>query len=222
MKQLVMWIPVAALALGLAFAAGSCSIEHRSGTLVCEVQADCPSDRRCRDGYCEFTGPIDAGIDGRPDRPDAPIRPDAFACPPQCTTCDLGDMTCNIDCEMTDCTDTANPITCPPGWNCTIACSTPGACRNLDCKQAASCDVTCKGSGSCRDATCGNDAPCDFTCSGEQSCRNVNCDASCGCDVRCDNLTSCPLQNDCPGAGTECETFGNGCTRLRTGCDTCP
>ena len=216
MKQLV-WILLAALAFALA----SCSIEHRSGALVCEKQADCPPDRLCRDGCCVFTGPIDASIDSRPVPLDAPVRPDAFACPPQCTTCDLGDMTCNIDCELTDCSDASTPVTCPPGWDCTIACSTQGACRNLDCTQGLGCEVTCKGAGSCRDASCGP-APCDFTCAGEQSCRNVNCDTSCGCDVRCENLTSCPLQNDCPGEGNECETFGNGCTRLRNGCDTCP
>ena len=217
MKQLV-YAWVAALVLGLVVAAGSCSIEHRSGTLVCEKDQDCPQDRDCEDGYCVFNGPIDASVsDGKPD---ADNRPDAFACPEQCTTCDRGTMTCNIDCGLTNCTNSTTPVRCPEDWNCKIECTTPGSCRNLDCTVGASCDVNCKGNQACRDVTCGP-GRCDFTCSGDQSCRTINCDSSCGCDVRCDNATSCPLPNDCPTDGDLCTTFDGGCTSLRIGCNTC-
>jgi len=213
-KQLLaVWIAAIVVAL---VAVGSCSIEHRTGALVCETQADCPSDRLCREGYCIFTGPIDAGVDSSKDGP-----PDALACPRECTSCDLEMMTCLIDCDKTTCTNANVPVKCPAGWDCTINCSTQNSCRNLDCTQGHSCTVTCKGVSSCRDAICGNDRPCDFTCTGEQSCRNVNCDASCGCDVRCEAALSCPVANDCPGDADGCSTFDNGCTTERLGCDLC-
>jgi hypothetical protein len=210
-KLVYAWITV--LVLGCSV---GCSIEHRSGALVCEKQADCPDGRLCQDGYCIFTGPIDAAIDG----PGPDARPDAFACPEECTTCDRGTMTCNIDCAVTNCTSSNAPIRCPADWNCKIECSTANSCRDLDCTLGKSCITTCKGAGSCRDVTCGP-GRCDFTCSGEQSCRSIDCDASCGCDVRCDNATSCPLPSNCPHDLDVCGTFEGGCTTQRNGCDTC-
>ena len=207
------WLAAIALAV---VAAGSCSVEHRSGALVCDRTEDCPDGRLCQDGYCIFTGPIDAAVDSTT----RDGRPDAFACPEACTSCERQSMTCNIDCGLTNCTNSSTPIKCPAGWNCVVACSTNGSCRGLDCTEGESCTATCKGNGSCRDVKCGP-GRCDFTCSGEQSCRSVDCDASCGCDVRCENLTSCPLPNNCPFDADVCNTFDNGCTTSRIGCDTC-
>lgn len=205
------------LVIAFALVAAACSVEHRSGELVCTKQADCPSGRLCQDGFCIYNGPIDAAIN---DGKTGDGRPDAFACPADCTSCNPANMTCNIDCTQRNCTTTNPPVTCPPGWKCTIACSTPGSCRDLDCSRGDSCTVTCTGTGSCRDAVCGNNRPCDFTCSGDESCRGVNCSASCGCDVRCEAQSSCPFQSSCPGLPGMCDTFDNGCTSDGA-CNTC-
>ena len=218
MKLIVAWLAAFTLA---AVTSASCSVPHKSTAYECATQADCADlpGRVCNGGYCVVTGTTgDAALPDAP-KPPGDGAPDAppNACPAQCTSCDLGQKTCKIDCAVTSCT-TAE-IVCPTGWNCSIGCSTPNSCRNgIDCTSAASCAIACTGSGSCRDLACGT-GKCTVSCTGQNACRQVSCGDACACDVTCSNGASCE-QVMCTSFG--CGTLGGGCTSLRPGCNTCP
>jgi len=196
--------------LALAITAGSCSINHRSGDFTqCEQPSDCPTGQVCRDNLCAEM--IDAGANK-----DGP-RPDALACPAQCTSCVLEKMECKVDCAVSPATCNG-AITCPPGWNCDIICSVQGSCRaGVNCLAAESCNIECKGRDSCRAVDCG-EGPCDLLCTGLQSCRDIDCGDSCRCDVECANGALC--------TGVICTDVtcksGLGCSSVFPGCNTCP
>jgi hypothetical protein len=230
MKQLAFaWLALVALAFAIA---GSCAIDHRSGSFECAKTSDCDPPRVCSDGLCIVpAGAIDAPTDGVKDGAvDA-----AAACPPQCTSCNREQMTCIIDCALNG--GCNSPVTCPAGWNCNIKCSTPDACRSgINCQSAESCDVTCSGNRACRNLTCGG-GPCNVTCNGTNSCANIGCGTdrctvnctgsqschtiicgqSCACDVKCGNLASC---DGVSCAAPQCD-IGRDCSSLPLGCDTC-
>ncbi len=241
MKLLVWWVATACA--GVVFAA-SCSIQHRSEGYACTSQAQCMDGRRCIEGYCVLSGsPSDARTDARPfdARPDA--RPDALVCPGMCTSCDVGQKTCQIDCTQVDCTGAQ--VVCPAGYNCDIRCTTPNSCNDgIDCTDAESCALTCTGNGSCHSVNCSGGiecnakctgqnscrgiqcagSDCDFTCDGVGSCRSIDCDTSCACDIRCG------VQADCSSLFCPESTAGNflcrpqvgrGCSSLPFGCDNC-
>jgi hypothetical protein len=139
-----------------AVAIAACSVTRRSPGLACGSNGDCMNGRTCAMSYCVLE-----------------------ACPVQCNSCDLtaNPPTCDIR-------DPGGNTTCPSGMDCTIHCTTNGACGNVDCSAAASCTITCDSSGACGNVTCGSGA-CDVTCSGAGACGNVACPSSCACDVSC-------------------------------------
>jgi hypothetical protein len=204
---------LAALWFGLLVVA--CSITHKSDSFACGPNGECASGRTCEDGFCVVTGgPLD---DARKPGDDAPIKePDANKCPDQCTTCDLDNSQCLIDCTQANCD---GPVKCPPGFSCEIDCNEDGSCTHgVDCTDSVSCDVTCTGDGSCKGVVCG-DGRCDVTCLGDQSCRTVNCEKSCACDVTCGDAADCTAVTctapQCDGA------FGGGCRSSNFMCDSC-
>lgn len=200
------------IAMGVAIvAAGSCSVSHLSDDFVCDAQHRCSSDRTCVDGYCVALGIPDAGIDG-------PGLVDASVCPIGCTTCNVAQKTCTINCATNN--GACNQrLTCPLGWSCDIICSPNNSCSaGVVCTNARSCTVSCTGRGSCKGITCGTSA-CKVNCSGTSSCQDVFCAASCACDVTCGVNSQC--QNlTCPTGCTSMSTFG-GCSSLIQGCNTC-
>lgn len=219
MKLVVVWF--AALAFTV-MSSSSCSINHKSGDYECKVQADCEAGRLCLNAYCIVPG----GVIDAPKLVDAPKRdappmidsPMMNMCPPQCTSCSAGSMTCTIDCALGNCTGN-QPVVCPAGWNCAILCSTNNACSNgIDCADAASCAITCSGASSCRNIDCGN-GHCDVKCQGQNSCRGIDCSNSCACDVSCALNSACDFLT-C--SSQQCDPLGRGCSSLAPGCDTCP
>ena len=219
MKLVALW---AALVVVAVTAAGSCSVNHRSGEFACETTRDCAAGRICNDGLCVSTRPIDAGVTlDTPSPLDAPLPIDApqAMCPAQCTSCDLDAKTCAVDCG-------ANPIlcthaiTCPTGFSCKIDCTSERACRNgIDCADAADCTITCGVSQSCRSVTCGAGA-CKLDCEGLGSCANVTggngpttarCSGSTSCtDVTCGS-GKCVVDCVGPGSCTKADC-GNACS----------
>jgi hypothetical protein len=217
-KLVIAWFTVAIVAV---VTASSCSIHHATGDYTCTTQADCSGGRVCSDGYCVVGpgGPIDAPrpIDAR-SMIDARLAPDALVCPPQCSSCNAGQMTCRIDCAVTSCTN-GSAVVCPPGWNCEVLCTTPSSCRNgVSCAGTLSCDVQCTGTGSCRGVACGA-GPCNVDCAGSNACRGVQCGTSCACDVTCSNGALCG-EVACPSF--QCSNVQGGCSSASPGCDTCP
>lgn len=208
--------------IGLLAFITSCSINHRSDEVACIVDSDCGGGgKTCHDNQC-------IGGDGgkpNPDGPkkDGPVIPDAFECPQPCTSCDMGSMTCTVDCSITA-TGCSGQVVCPPGFNCDIQCNVDNACRNgVNCTAGLACSVECSGGSSCRGVVCGIGA-CKVGCSGFDSCRNVNCGQACACDVECSQLARCEAITCKLGTnGGVCRpTFGNGCTSQLDGCNTCP
>jgi hypothetical protein len=187
----------------------SCEINHRSDEFACSKNLDCASGRVCSDGFCVLAGTIDAA------RGDA-ARGDAGSdCPPGCTSCNVLQKTCTIDCSFTSCTNT---VTCPSGYNCDILCNTENSCRNgVNCLQSGKCSVECSGKSSCENVTCGP-GPCDVACSGPSSCRGVSCGSSCACDVVCTGNQSC--QSDIQCSSVACRS-GRGCTSVPVFCRSC-
>lgn len=200
-------------AVGIA-AVLSCSINHRSDQYSCAVNGDCENGRVCENGFCVVPG---ATLDApRNDAPGPPIDA-AASCPGQCTSCNMQQKTCTIDCKLTNC---SGKVTCPPGYNCTILCNVENACRSgVSCEQSTACAVECTGRQSCEDVVCGP-GPCAVECSGVQSCRNVSCANSCACDVTCTGGQSC-------SEGIRCTSFacrnntGRGCTSVPAFCHSC-
>lgn len=208
MKLVFLWLWLAVLGFAVV-TAGSCSISHHSDDFACTKQAECAAGRTCTDGFC--VTPVDAAV-----KIDAPQA----ACPSQCTSCSNDTKTCKIDCALDNggCTQ---HLTCPTGWNCTIACSTDNSCRNgIDCTAGKSCAITCSGAQSCRNLSCGA-GRCSVGCTGDASCRNVTCGLSCACDVTCNINSSCTILT-CKSPDCVSPSAFGGCTSLTTGCNTCP
>ncbi len=195
----------------LAAVTTSCSINHRSDQYACTLNTDCTDGRVCDNGFCIVAGSIDA-----PKPTDAP-KPggDTNNCPSQCTTCNLRQKTCTINCQTSNCTNT---VTCPAGFKCDIQCNADNSCRNgINCQLAASCNIDCSGKQSCQNVQCGP-GPCDVGCIGAASCRGVECNNSCACDVVCTGNQSC-------GEGIQCTSLacrsGLGCTSVPAFCHSC-
>ena len=196
------------LALGLAagIALAGCSVSHRSGDFVCDKQSDCSAGRSCVEGFCVF--PDDAGI---PDGPHA----DAAVCPSVCTSCNLDQKSCTIDCALNGGCKTQ--VICPLGFSCDVQCSRDGACGSgVNCTGSTSCKITCSGTQSCRNLSCGLGA-CAISCTGSQSCGEVSCGSSCACDVSCSGIALCRNLSCKPG----CAVGTRSCTSLTVGCNTC-
>jgi hypothetical protein len=207
------------IAIGLASSlaiviATSCNITHKSDDYSCTTTLDCDPGRLCSsDGFCVLGTSIDAA------KGDAPRTGDAAPmCPPGCTSCNVTDKSCTIDCTKTSC-NTA--LACPAGYKCDILCNTDNSCRQgINCRQGTGCNIECSGNQSCRGITCGSGA-CDVSCSGASSCRNVQCGSSCACDVTCTGNQSCPDAIFCKYApALTCDT-GSGCTSMKNFCNTC-
>jgi hypothetical protein len=190
--------------------ATSCNVNHKSDEFACTTTLDCGPGRICSsDGFCVLGTAIDAA------KGDAPRADAAPMCPPGCTSCNVTEKTCTIDCTKTDCTTT---LVCPAGYKCDILCNVQSSCRSgINCRSAAGCNIECSGGQSCRNISCGL-GPCDVSCSGPSSCRNVACGSSCACDVTCTGNQSCPDNIFCKSF--TCDT-GSGCTSMKTGCNTC-
>jgi hypothetical protein len=205
MKPAVL-VALALAAAGLAaLPVASCSVHRRSDAFACDPAgngSECAPGRVCRQGFCVETGGTEA-------------------CPGSCTSCDVGDRTCEIDCTAgTPC----GGVQCPAGYDCTIRCSNGGTCGDVDCAQAHSCDVTCSGPGACGSLNCGPHE-CKIRCSGALACPLIDCAASCSCDVSCSNpAASCPAMA-CPpavqGLCTEDGTAGTPCNSDPAGCGLC-
>jgi hypothetical protein len=204
---------IIAVALAAAFASlASCDVHHRSDEFACTKNTDCPSGRTCStDGFCVVSGAVDAP------KGDAP-RTDAGgsnSCPPGCSSCNVAQKTCTINCMQTNCTNT---VTCPMGYSCDILCNTDNACRNgVNCQLGTSCSVECSAKSSCQNIQCGP-GPCDVACSGVSSCRGVSCSNSCACDVVCTGNQSCTQGIMCSSFG--CRS-GSGCTSVPLVCHSC-
>lgn len=201
-----------AVTIAVTAVATSCSINHRSDQYACTSTADCDNGRVCDNGFCIVAGSIDAP------RMDAP-KPggDANNCPPGCSSCNVTQKTCTINCQLTSC---SNTVTCPAGYKCDILCNTDNACRNgINCQLSTSCSVECSGKQSCQNVQCGP-GPCDVACSGPASCRGVSCNNSCACDVTCTGNQSCEDTIQCTSIACR-STNGLGCTSVPTFCHSC-
>jgi len=199
--------------LGLMILLGACSIQHRSDAYACTKQADCNNGRTCTDGLCVVPG---SGMPDAPKGVDAAVHIDANGCPPGCSTCNVGQKTCTIDCQSSNCNGS---VACPAGYKCDIKCDTDNSCRNgVDCTAALSCNLTCSGTSSCRNVQCGL-GPCDINCSGPSSCRTISCNSSCACDVACTGNSSCGDTIQCTSLACKA---GLGCTSVPTVCHSCP
>jgi hypothetical protein len=198
--------------LGLVLIFASCSTHHASDQFSCTTSSDCASDRTCDNGFCVIKGTIDAPMQ----IVDAPRGDAANTCPAGCTSCNVTQKTCTIDCALTSC---VQQIKCPTGYHCDIQCKGDGACRNgVDCQSAASCNVQCPGTSSCQDVQCGA-GPCDVNCTGVSSCRTVTCGSSCACDVTCTGSMSC--RNAAPVCTSPACMMGLGCTSVPLVCHSC-
>ena len=201
------------IALALMVATG-CKIHHRSEEFACDVNIDCDPGRVCENGFCIIPGGVDAS--GGPDGSKPPgDGGGSGSCPAQCTTCNVTQKTCSIDCQLSNCTNT---VVCPPGYKCDIKCNADNSCRNgINCQQAASCAIDCIGKQSCQNVQCGS-GPCDVGCLGPQSCRGVQCNNSCACDVVCSGNQSCFDAISC--SSLACRS-GLGCTSVPAFCHSC-
>jgi hypothetical protein len=193
------------IAMGFALVAG-CSVSHRSGDFACDTQADCSAGRTCVEGFCVL--PADAGI---PDGPHA----DAAVCPSACTSCNLDQKSCTIDCALNG--GCKQAVTCPLGFSCNVLCSRDGACSSgVSCTGSTACTISCSGTQSCRGLSCGL-GPCNVSCTGSGSCGEVSCGMSCACDVTCNGIALCRNLTCKPN----CAVGLRGCTSLAVGCNTC-
>jgi hypothetical protein len=187
--------------IGTGIAIPACWVHRKSDELACSDTTDCKSGATCDHGYCV------GGNNG---------------CPSPCTDCDLGGLTCKIDCNGRSCGN----LHCPPGFDCTFHCPGPGACGDIDCAAATRCDIECSGSGACGNINCGP-GECSVSCSGgPAACPSLDCVSSCACDVSCGNLAACPDMS-CPtvfGTGDHCTrngSPGSRCDSNPSGCDRC-
>jgi hypothetical protein len=202
LAPIVVVISLAAVAASLA----GCSINHRTGEFSCDKQADCAVGRSCIDGFCVL--PDDAGIIDGP-------HADAAVCPSACTSCDLAQKSCTIDCALNG--GCKQQVVCPTGYSCQVLCSRDGACSSgVSCLGSTSCSITCSGGQSCRGLSCGL-GPCNVACTGNASCGEVNCGSSCACDVACSGIALCRNLTCKP----TCNIGTRGCTSLAGNCNTC-
>ena len=209
MKAAVVWFVLAVLA--------GCSVSHKSQEFACTHSNDCASHPGtvCDNGFCVVPSTIDApGM-----KMDGPRPPDGGGnnCPTGCTSCNVQQKTCTIDCNAgANCN---NSVQCPAGYHCDIKCDTDNACRNgVSCVGGASCTVECSGQSSCRNVECGT-GPCDVTCSAQDSCRGVSCNNSCACDVLCTGQQSC-TSGTVTCTSLLCQS-GAGCSSVMAGCHSC-
>jgi len=192
----------------LVLAIAGCSIHHRSDEFTCTTNRDCTGGRVCDTGLCVVPGTIDAP------KGDGPSL-DGNSCPSPCTSCNVAQKTCTINCTSANC---SNAVTCPMGYRCDILCNTDNSCRNgVNCQQSLSCSVECSGKSACQNVACGP-GPCDVACTGTSSCRGVQCGSSCACDVTCTGLQSCADSIVCTSFG--CKS-GLGCTSVPALCHSC-
>jgi hypothetical protein len=188
----------------------ACTINHASDKYACTKNTDCDPGRVCSDGFCVVSGSqVDAS------HIDAPRGGDGGQCPAGCTSCNVAQKTCTINCMLGSCN---GQVTCPTGYKCDIQCNTDGSCKNgINCQNAASCNVECQSQNSCQNVQCGT-GPCAINCAGQSSCKNVACGSSCACDVLCSGSSSC-------SSGIQCSSFacksGLGCTSVPALCHSC-
>jgi hypothetical protein len=225
-------ISALATALALALAAG-CSVNHRSDDFACDSQQRCANGRTCVDGLCVVAA--DSGVVDT-----LPPPGDAAVCPSQCTSCNLAQKTCTIDCALNNgaCNQA---VTCPAGWICNVACSVNNQCNSgVSCGNATSCTIACSARQTCKNLTCGR-GTCNVTCSGNSSCGNsilcgtgacnvtcsgnlacggeVTCGPSCACDVTCRlGAAACAAVTCKPGCTGMPPAF---CISTANGCNTC-
>jgi hypothetical protein len=201
-----------AILLALVVSTPACDVHHKSGDYACTKNTDCESGRVCNDGFCIVTGSVDAA------RGDGP-RGDAMGsngCPAGCTTCNVSQKTCTINCMAG--ANCATTVSCPAGYKCDILCNTDNSCRNgVNCQLGQSCTVECSGKQSCQGIQCGP-GPCDVACMGVASCKGVACSNSCACDVTCTGNQSCGDAVSCTSPA--CDT-GSGCTSDPLFCHSC-
>ena len=203
MTRMALTAVVLALAGAVAASTASCFVHRRSGdlpTCTLDIECDLIAGEVCDRGYC--------------------VAPSG-ECPRPCTSCDLGDRSCRIECPTNHpCGD----LQCPAGYDCTFKCNN-GSCGAIDCAQARSCDIDCSGAAACGNINCGG-AECDISCSGPVACPSIDCALSCRCDVTCNSTgAACPSMS-CPRTA-----FGDLCTRTGSagancdsdapGCDRC-
>lgn len=191
------------VALAGAVAGTSCAVHRRSSDLpTCTTDLDCllVNGGVCDHGYC-----VDAGS----------------VCPSPCTSCDLVDKTCDVQCDSSH---ICGAVKCPPGFDCTIRCDT-GTCGDIDCAGATHCRIDCRSAMACGNLNCGP-AACDISCNGQGACPSIDCANSCRCDVSCNaNGVACPNMSCRVAAGGPCTrngSAGGNCSSNPTGCDTCP
>jgi hypothetical protein len=205
---------VVVVAIAGAVLGTSCTIQHRSDKYACTGDGDCEGGRVCDNGFCIVKGSIDDAKPSDAKQGDANMT----GCPTGCTSCNVQQKTCAINCQMSATGYCENTVTCPPGYKCDILCNTENACRDgVNCQMAASCNVDCTGRQACENVQCGS-GPCDVNCSGPASCRGVSCNNSCACDVLCSGNTSCTGTIAC--SSLACRS-GSGCTSVPAFCHAC-
>ncbi len=203
MSKAVTVLAILALAGVAAVSSTSCFVHRRSGDLpTCTTDLDCllVNVGVCDHGYC-----VDA----------------TSACPSPCTSCDLTDKTCEVQCNAGS---ACGLVKCPPGFDCTIRCGSAN-CGDIDCAEGTHCKIDCSGQAACGPINCGH-AACEISCSGQDACLSIDCASACGCDVTCNaNSGACPSMS-CPmgdnGPCTRQGSAGGNCSSNPAGCDTCP
>lgn len=193
----------AALAVALAAIAAlpaSCTVHRVSDDYACTSDVDCKDGRFCDQGFC--------------------VHSASGACPDPCTSCDLDNRTCRIECTAGH---PCGAVHCPVGFACTIRCNNAGACGDVDCAAGRGCDLDCSGAASCGNVQCGAGA-CAVRCDGVAACPGIDCAASCRCDVDCTSPASeCPSLS-CPRAAGPCTENGSDgapCSSSEPGCSAC-
>jgi hypothetical protein len=188
-----------------------CSVTHPSDQYACNRTQDCMGNRQCIGGFCVVPGSIDAARNDGPGK-----NPDGSNCPAPCTSCNVGQKMCTVDCSLTGAC--GNTLTCPTGYTCDFECKTDSSCqKGINCQLASACQVECSGTQSCHNVACGA-GPCDVSCSGQGSCRGVSCGMSCACNVLCNGPESCAnMSVQCTSIA--CEN-GSGCTSVPAFCHT--
>jgi len=215
-------LALAALAVAaLALVATGCSFERRSPDFTCVTSADCTGGRVCSQGFCvDPLAESDAGAaDAAPlDDGGAPADtgPDAFVCPPQCSSCALG--VCVMDCTPQGSCGTR--VVCPAGMPCAVQCGDSACGAGVDCSSATDCRIDCTQPLSCGGHLSCGDGPCRVQCSGVGACTGgIDCDNSCKCDVLCTGTGTCTPAAQCNGPN-QCDT-GKGCTSSPNPCHSC-
>ena len=186
----------------LALAIASCAVHRLSDDFRCENNGDCGDGRACSDGFC-----VDGQGNGN--------------CPDECSSCNLGQRTCRIDCTASR---PCGSVKCPDGFECDVRCNNAGACGEIDCAEGDGCEISCSGAASCGGIHCGKGA-CTVDCTGVASCPFVDCADACRCDLDCSSAMACPAAS-CPEvAGTLCtenKDPGASCdSSVSVVCDTC-